>query len=131
MKSHSFSPATGAHAAAHDDRQVDFPFCAWSVALILLSDWLLFAVNVLTDLSVLPMVVVSGGLAAGLSVALLEALTGDASLRNAALKGLAAAVLVAAPLPMLGTLLATFGLIWATVVALTRRSRTLAPAKAH
>ncbi len=121
--SSSTAPQAG---AAQAEPRVQFPFCGWSVVLLVLSDWLLFAVNLLTDLRVLPLVVVTGGLAAGLSVAVLESLTAHAPLRNAAIKGLAGAVLVAAPLPMLGTLLAAFALAWTLVAALSRRGRPLA-----
>jgi hypothetical protein len=117
--------------APHAERRFRFPFCAWSVALLLFSDWLLFVVNLLTDLHALPLVVVAGGLAAGISVAVLELLNAGAPMRNAALKGLAGAVLVAAPLPMLGTLLAAFALVWTLAGAVTRRTRPLEALKAH
>jgi hypothetical protein len=94
------------------------------VLLLLICDWLLFVTNLLSDLRELPTILVSGSLVAGALVAVLESLVVHAPPRSAVLKGFAAAVLVAAPLPLLGTLLAFLAAVWlVTLTVAQRRAR--------
>jgi hypothetical protein len=97
-----------------------FPLGAWSVVIAFTSDWLLFAVNILSDLHALPAVLVIGSVAAGVFSAGAELFHENVGKSKAMMRGLAVAVLVAAPLPLLGTFLAVFALSWNLTVSFLR-----------
>jgi hypothetical protein len=97
-----------------------FPLGAWSVVIAFASDWLLFAVNILSDLHALPAALVIGSVAAGLFSAGAELFHEHVSKGKALLRGLAVAVLVAAPLPLFGTFVAVFALAWSLTVSVLR-----------
>ena len=102
------------------EQQVVFPLHPWSVVLAVVADWSLFAANLVTHLRVLPWLVLLSACVVGIVTAVIERRLGGASWRMAAIKAVALAVLVAAPLPLLGTFLGGLALLWAIVLAADR-----------
>jgi hypothetical protein len=106
------------------EKPVCFPLHAWSVVIAFFADWLLFATNLSTDLHMMPLSVVVAALFAGVATALIERWLSAASWPAATVKALMLAILVAAPLPLLGTVLGVAGALWAITVALSRPTPT-------
>jgi uncharacterized membrane protein YraQ (UPF0718 family) len=105
-----------------------FPLRPWSVLAAFAFDWLLFTVNLLTELHALAGVILVGSLICGLTVGLIERLVARASWPASLVRAALVTVLVASPLPVLGTALATLALSFALSGAF---GRTVGPAGAH
>ena len=58
--------------ASSEKKLVSFPLSMWSVVIAFMADWLLFAVNLLSDLRALPTALLTGGALAGLATAAVE-----------------------------------------------------------
>jgi uncharacterized membrane protein len=94
-------------------RSMAFPFHALSIVAMLGCDWFIYIGNMLTHMDAVTAWVVTGSLSACLLTALAERDVARASWTATTLRALGAGVLVAAPLPLLGTLLAAVAALWA------------------
>ena len=106
--------------ASSEKKLVSFPLSMWSVVIAFMADWLLFAVNLLSDLRALPTALLTGGALAGLATAAVEHFEHGMPAGRSALRGMGVALLVAAPLPMLGTFLAVLAVAWSLTVGFNR-----------
>lgn len=97
------------------------PLHAASALLIALTDWLAFGLNIATTMHAYWLVDVSTALVAGALVMLAQRHATD-GWQRAALKGAVAAVVVAIPLPLTGTVLALVALTWGWMSAVSRSS---------
>ena len=105
-----------------DSDNVVFPLHPLTVLLALVADWSLFAANLLTYLRALPWSVAACACAVGVATAVIERRLAAATWRTTTIKALGMAVLVAAPLPLLGTFLGGIGVVWAIAAAFPRES---------
>jgi hypothetical protein len=97
------------------------PFHALSLVAMLGCDWLIYTGNMLTHLEAVTAWVVTGSVTAGILTLFAEREVRRASWLASSARGAVAALLVAAPLPLLGTALAAGALLWAMVGLLVRR----------
>ena len=95
-----------------ETKSARFPLHTYSVLAILACDWLVYAANMLTALDALTTVVVVGSLAAGVLCGGLERHIAGATLPSAFGTASFVALLIALPLPILGTLLSALAGLW-------------------
>lgn len=96
-----------------------FPLSRESVLVIVGFDWLVYAVNMLSELSAVTLVAVGFSLLAGALCAGLELRSEGRSFAYAFGSAATASLLVALPLPVMGTVLGMLGLVWWMGTALT------------
>lgn len=96
-----------------------FPLSRESVLVIVGFDWLVYAVNMLSELSAVTLVAVGFSLLAGALCAGLEMRMERRSFAYAFGSAATASLVVALPLPVMGTVLAMLGLVWWMGTALT------------
>jgi hypothetical protein len=92
-----------------------------SIVAVLGCDWFIYMGNMLTHLDAVTAWVVTGSLAAGIVTLLAEREVGGASWLASSVRAGLAAVLVAAPLPLLGTVVAAAATLWALISMLLYR----------
>lgn len=97
------------------------PFHALSIVAMLGCDWFIYIGNMLTHLDAVTAWVVTGSVTAGLLTLFAEREVRRASWLASGARGAVAALLVAAPLPLLGTALAAVATLWTLVSLLLRR----------
>jgi hypothetical protein len=95
------------------------PLHAASALLIAAMDWLVFGLNIATTMHAYWLVDVGTALVAGALVILAQRYATD-GWQPALLKGAVAAVVVAIPLPVAGTVLALVALTWGWMSAVSR-----------
>jgi hypothetical protein len=108
-------------------KTIAFPFHALSVVAMLGCDWFIYLGNMATHMEAVTAWVLTGSVAAGILTVLAEREIGGASRLASALRAAAAGLLVAAPLPLLGTLLAAVAMLWALGSLLFRSEAQRAP----
>jgi uncharacterized membrane protein YjjP (DUF1212 family) len=92
------------------------PLQVGSAVTLLLADWGVHAANIVTSASHFWLVDVLGAFFAAVAVMVFEQGVGKDRAAQALIKALAAAIIVAFPLPVLGTLTALVALAWYYVV---------------
>jgi hypothetical protein len=91
----------------------------------LFGDWLVYAINMATWGFEFWAVDIAGALFACVLAATAEGALASAPAGRAWLKGLIVALIVAVPLPLLGSVVALAGLAWHLVTTLARRRRAV------
>src|SRR5689334_9687309 len=99
---------------------IQCPIQMASAVVMLVAEWLVYALNMATWAFEFWYIDVAGALLACVSVAMAESALG-ATVKEAWLKGVAVGLIVAIPFPVVGTVLAVAALGWHLVTGLQRR----------